>query len=133
MAKLNRSHVLPPGPNCSPGLDFETRLFAKTNAVERLREELARPGYVPQQTALGINTDAYQPIERRYGITRAVLELFAEKVADAVTTDAAILAGFVAGDGGQTLVHHDVVAGLEEADRTRPALARPVGRPGRRR
>jgi DNA repair photolyase len=62
----------------SPGLDFETRLFAKTNAVERLREELARPGYVPQDTALGINTDAYQPIERRYGITRAVLELFAE-------------------------------------------------------
>ena len=62
----------------SPGLDFETRLFAKTNAVERLREELAKPGYVPQDTALGINTDAYQPIERRYGITRAVLELFAE-------------------------------------------------------
>jgi DNA repair photolyase len=59
-------------------LDFETRLFAKTNAVERLREELARPGYVPQATALGINTDAYQPIERRYGVTRAVLELFAE-------------------------------------------------------
>lgn len=62
----------------SPGLDFETRLFAKTNAVERLREELARPGYVPQVTALGINTDAYQPIERRFGITRAVLELFAQ-------------------------------------------------------
>lgn len=62
----------------SPGLDFETRLFAKTNAVERLREELARPGYVPQVTALGINTDAYQPIERRYRITREVLELFAE-------------------------------------------------------
>jgi DNA repair photolyase len=62
----------------SPGLDFETRLFAKTNAVERLREELAKPGYVPQVTALGINTDAYQPIERRYGVTRAVLELFAE-------------------------------------------------------
>ncbi|GAB6195848.1 PA0069 family radical SAM protein [Lysobacter xanthus] len=62
----------------SPGLDFETKLFAKTNAVERLREELARPGYVPQDTALGINTDAYQPIERRYGITRAVLEVFAE-------------------------------------------------------
>ncbi|TCZ85692.1 PA0069 family radical SAM protein [Lysobacter sp. N42] len=61
----------------SPGLDFETRLFAKTNAVERLREELARPGYVPQVTALGINTDAYQPIERRYRITREVLELFA--------------------------------------------------------
>jgi DNA repair photolyase len=62
----------------SPGLDFETRLFAKTNAVERLREELAKPGYVPSPIALGINTDGYQPIERRYRITRAVLELLAE-------------------------------------------------------
>ena len=62
----------------SPGLDFETRLYAKTNAVERLREELARPGYVPETMALGINTDAYQPIERRYRITRDVLELLAE-------------------------------------------------------
>ena len=62
----------------SPGLDFETKLFAKTNAVERLRVELAKPGYTPSAIALGINTDAYQPIERRYGITRAVLEVFAE-------------------------------------------------------
>ncbi|HEY4555818.1 MAG TPA: PA0069 family radical SAM protein [Lysobacter sp.] len=62
----------------SPGLDFETRLYAKTNAAERLRAELARPGYVPQTLALGINTDAYQPIERRYRITREVLELLAE-------------------------------------------------------
>src|SRR6187549_4093696 len=49
----------------SPGLDFETKLYAKTNAAERLRHELAKPGYVPVPTALGINTDAYQPIERR--------------------------------------------------------------------
>jgi DNA repair photolyase len=62
----------------SPGLDFETKLYAKTNAVERLREELAKPGYVAEQMALGINTDAYQPIERRYHITRGVLELLAE-------------------------------------------------------
>ena len=62
----------------SPGLDFETRLFAKTNAVERLREELAKPGYTPSPIALGINTDAYQPIERRYLITRDVLELLAQ-------------------------------------------------------
>ncbi|HWI25016.1 MAG TPA: PA0069 family radical SAM protein [Lysobacter sp.] len=62
----------------SPGLDFETRLYAKTNAAERLRHELAKPGYVPSQIALGINTDAYQPIERRYGITREVLEVLAE-------------------------------------------------------
>jgi DNA repair photolyase len=62
----------------SPGLDFETRLFAKTNAAERLREELAKPGYVPSPIALGINTDAYQPIERRYQVTRSVLEVLAE-------------------------------------------------------
>jgi DNA repair photolyase len=62
----------------SPGLDFETKLFAKTNAAERLRVELARPGYVPHPIALGINTDAYQPIERRYRVTRDVLEVLAE-------------------------------------------------------
>jgi DNA repair photolyase len=62
----------------SPGLDFETKLYAKTNAAERLRHELARPGYVPSPIALGINTDAYQPIERRYRITRSLLELLAE-------------------------------------------------------
>ena len=62
----------------SPGLDFETRLYAKTNAAERLRHELARPGYVAAPIALGINTDAYQPIERRYRITREVLEVLAE-------------------------------------------------------
>ena len=61
----------------SPGLDFETKLYAKTNAAERLRHELAKPGYVPLPIALGINTDAYQPIERRYRITRELLEVLA--------------------------------------------------------
>jgi DNA repair photolyase len=62
----------------SPGLDFETRLFAKTNAVEVLRAELAKPRYVCEPIALGTNTDPYQPIEKRYRITRATLELLAE-------------------------------------------------------
>jgi DNA repair photolyase len=62
----------------SPGLDFETKLFAKTNAAERLRAELAKPGYVCSPIALGANTDPYQPIERRYRITRQILELLAE-------------------------------------------------------
>ena len=62
----------------SPGLDFETRLFAKVNAAELLRRELARPGYVPESIALGVNTDAYQPCERQYGITRQVLEVLHE-------------------------------------------------------
>ncbi|HEY0505143.1 MAG TPA: PA0069 family radical SAM protein [Lysobacter sp.] len=59
----------------SPGLDFETRLFAKTNAAERLQDELARPSYRCVPLALGINTDSYQPIERRYRITRSVIEV----------------------------------------------------------
>jgi DNA repair photolyase len=62
----------------SPGLDFESRLFAKLNAVELLREELSRPGYRPSPIALGANTDCYQPIERRYRITRNLIELLAE-------------------------------------------------------
>ena len=62
----------------SPGLDFETRLFAKTNAAELLRAELARSGYVPHPIALGINTDGWQPIERRHGISRACLEVLLE-------------------------------------------------------
>ncbi|MGE0876630.1 MAG: PA0069 family radical SAM protein [Burkholderiales bacterium] len=61
----------------SPGLDFETRLFAKTNAAELLREELAKPAYRPQPIAFGTNTDAYQPIERRYRIMRELVELLA--------------------------------------------------------
>src|SRR5713101_1799313 len=62
----------------SPGLDFETKLFAKTNAAELMREELSRPGYKPSPIALGANTDCYQPIERKYRITRGILEVLAE-------------------------------------------------------
>src|SRR3954467_7588323 len=62
----------------SPGLDFETKLFAKTNAAELLREALAKPGYVPSPIAIGANTDCYQPIERKYRITRQILEILAE-------------------------------------------------------
>lgn len=58
----------------SPGLDFETRLFAKPNAAELLRETFARPKYVPTTLAMGTNTDPYQPIETRYRITRSILE-----------------------------------------------------------
>jgi DNA repair photolyase len=58
----------------SPGVDFESRLFAKTNAAELLEQELSAPGYQPRTIAIGTNTDAYQPIEKRHMIMRRVLE-----------------------------------------------------------
>ncbi|HEY7903082.1 MAG TPA: PA0069 family radical SAM protein [Casimicrobiaceae bacterium] len=61
----------------SPGLDFETRLFAKPDAAGLLAQELGKRGYVCDPIALGTNTDPYQPIEREWKITRAVLELLA--------------------------------------------------------
>ncbi len=62
----------------SPGLDFETRLVAKANAVQALRAELARPGYKPSPINIGSATDAYQPIEREWRLTRGLLELMLE-------------------------------------------------------
>ena len=64
--------------NLSPGIDFETRLFAKVNAAEKLREELSRPGYRCEVISIGANTDPYQPIERSRRITRGILEVCAE-------------------------------------------------------
>jgi DNA repair photolyase len=61
--------------NLSPGLDFETRLFAKVNAPELLVAALSKPSYRCEVIALGVNTDAYQPIEREYRITRRILEI----------------------------------------------------------
>lgn len=59
----------------SPGLDFESKLFAKPNAAKLLERELAKPGYEPKTLAIGTNTDPYQPIERRYRIMREILEV----------------------------------------------------------
>jgi DNA repair photolyase len=59
----------------SPGLDFESRIYAKVNAPELLERELAKATYIPQTIALGVNTDAYQPCERKLGLTRRVLEI----------------------------------------------------------
>ena len=62
----------------SPGLDFETKLFYKDNAVELLRAELGKRGYVCKTIALGINTDGWQPLEKRMQVSRKVLEVLAE-------------------------------------------------------
>jgi DNA repair photolyase len=62
----------------SPGLDFESRLFAKPDAPALLRKELARKGHVPTPIAFGTNTDAYQPIEAKWRIMRGCLEVLAE-------------------------------------------------------
>jgi len=64
--------------NMSPGLDFETRIIAKVNAAQRLRETLAKRGYQPKLLNIGSATDAYQPVERKLRITRSVIELLAE-------------------------------------------------------
>ena len=62
----------------SPGLDFESRLFAKPDAAKLLRAELAKRGYKVAPLAIGTNTDGYQPIEREWGVTRSVIEVLAE-------------------------------------------------------
>ncbi len=59
----------------SPGLDFESRLFAKPNAASLLEAELSKPGYEVRSIAIGTNTDPYQPIEKKMGIMREILEV----------------------------------------------------------
>jgi DNA repair photolyase len=61
----------------SPGLDFETKLFYKADAARILEEELGKPRYVCKPIALGINTDGYQPLERKLEVTRSVLAVLA--------------------------------------------------------
>jgi len=62
----------------SPGLDFESKLFAKEGAAELLERELAAPNYIPRMIAIGTNTDPYQPIERERVIMRSILEVLAK-------------------------------------------------------
>jgi DNA repair photolyase len=62
----------------SPGLDFESKLFAKPDAAEKLRREFMNVHYRPELIVIGSNTDPYQPIEREWKITRQLLEVFEE-------------------------------------------------------
>jgi DNA repair photolyase len=61
----------------SPGLDFETKLFYKADAADLLEKELSRRGYVCKPIALGINTDGYQPLEKKLEVTRSILKVLA--------------------------------------------------------
>jgi DNA repair photolyase len=63
----------------SPGLDFESRIYAKVNAGELLERELGKRSYRPEPIALGVITDAYQPVERELRITRRVIEILRER------------------------------------------------------
>ena len=63
----------------SPGIDFETKLFAKPDAAALLEKELAVASYTCSPMALGTNTDPYQPIEREYQITRQIIEVLSER------------------------------------------------------
>lgn len=62
----------------SAGLDFESKLFYKPDGPELLLKELSRPGYVPRPIALGVNTDAYQPVERSQKLTRRFLKILSD-------------------------------------------------------
>lgn len=62
----------------SPGIDFESKIFYKPNAPELLKKELAHKNYIAAPISLGINTDAYQPVERKLGLTRRLLEILVE-------------------------------------------------------
>ncbi|GJH01994.1 MULTISPECIES: PA0069 family radical SAM protein [Paraburkholderia] len=62
----------------SPGLDFESRIYAKVNAPELLVREMAKKSYVPEPIALGVNTDAWQPVERDLQLTRRVIQVMSE-------------------------------------------------------
>ncbi len=93
----------------SPGLDFETRLFAKVNAAELLREALRKPGHRCEPIALGANTDAYQPVERDLRITRSILEVLDQcrHPVTIVTKNALVLRDIdiLARMAGRNLVH----------------------------
>nr|WP_246153913.1 PA0069 family radical SAM protein [Methylobacterium oryzihabitans] len=129
-ARPNHAHL-----GLSPGLDFETRLFAKPDAAMLLERELSARGYRPATIALGTATDPYQPVEREHRITRAVLEVLARfrhpvgivTKSDLVLRDLDLLAPMAA----QGLVR--VAVSLTTLD---PVLARRMEpravRPGRR-
>lgn len=119
----------------SPGLDFETRLFAKPDAALALRSELANPRYRPETLVLGANTDPYQPVERRMQITRQILEVLAEakhpccivSKSDLILRDLDIL-GPMAADGLVSVMISVTTLDRDLARRMEPRAAAPKKR-----
>ena len=103
----------------SPGLDFESRLFYKPNAPEQLRKELAHPRYTCAPIAVGINTDSYQPVERKVGLTRTILEILIDSSHPfTIVTKSALIErdiDHLSNAAAQNLVH--VVISLTTLDR----------------
>jgi DNA repair photolyase len=61
----------------SPGLDFESIIFAKPDGAALLEQHFNRPGYTPRPIVIGANTDAWQPVEKQLEHTRDILKVFA--------------------------------------------------------
>ena len=127
----------------SPGVDFESRLFAKPNAAELLAKELSAPGYVPKVIAMGTNTDPYQPLEKKMRITRSILEVlrdFRHPVGHRhqVAADPARYRYPVGhgedgpGQGGAVHHHPGPQAGAPDGAARRHAAAAAAGHPGPR-
>jgi DNA repair photolyase len=116
----------------SAGLDFERRIMVKENAPELLRKELSSPRWEPQVVALSGNTDCYQPVERRLGITRRCLEVFIEfrnpisaiTKSSLVARDAELFAE-LARDGAAHVLFSVTSLDPELARRMEPRAARP--------
>lgn len=107
----------------SLGQDFETQIFYKPNAVALLEQQFNKPGYVPEPIALGINTDAYQPVEKETGLTRALLELMLRyrHPVSIVTKGSLILRDL---DLLSELAHHDLVSVMISLTTLDPQLKR---------
>ena len=121
--------------DCSAGLDFETRIFYKSNAAEILADELGKPCYQCQPLALGVNTDAYQPAERKLKISRRVLEvLLAHRHPVSIVTKSALVErdlDLLADMASRNLVH--VMVSVTSLDKTLARTLEPRAAAPRRR
>ena len=109
--------------DCSPGLDFETKIFYKPNAASLLKNELGKRSYSCKPVALGINTDAYQPVERKLKITRKILEILSAcRHPVSIVTKSALIERDM--DILREMAQHNLVHIMVSVTSLNPALAR---------